>query len=118
MSAWSFCVSLLCKLVAFFLGHCIGLLTLRIWGTLVYLTWKCQSFTSFGLVTGCSAKRLLVLTFVQTVLFLFLLFLCQKELKLGRDVASSAPWSWLWVSLLVVLVGSYVQTSSFRMGMR
>ena len=37
-----------------------------------------------------SEKRLLGRTFVLIALFLFLLFLCRKELKYSKDVASLA----------------------------
>ena len=40
-------------------------------------------------------------------LFPFLLFLCQKESKFGRDVVLSGAWSEFWVSFLVVLVEFY-----------
>ena len=45
---------------------------------------------------------------VRTAQFLFLLFLGQKESKLGRSVASTAALSERWVSSLVVWVGSYL----------
>ena len=44
---------------------------------------------------------------VLIALFPFLLFLCQKELKFGRDVALLVACSEHWVNFLVVLVGFY-----------
>ena len=43
--------------------------------------WSFLSFSSNGLDTGCLVKRLLGLMLELVVLFYFLLFLCQRELK-------------------------------------
>ena len=76
------------------------------WGILGLLTWRFSFSLNNGLVSGYSVKRLLVQTCVRTAQFLFLLFLCQKESKLGRGVASSVALLERWVSFLVVLAGS------------
>ena len=54
---------------------------------------------SNGLDTDCSVKRLLGCTYVQIAPFPFLLFLCQKKSKYGRDVVLSVAWSELWGEL-------------------
>ena len=43
--------------------------------------------------------------FVHTALFLFLPFLCRKELKFGKGFASSAVWSELLASFVGDPVG-------------
>ena len=71
-------------------GLCIGRLVLRIWGILVFPTWRVSFSLSNGLVIGCSVRRSLVLMYVHTV------FMCQKESKFGRDAASLAAWKGPW----------------------
>ena len=75
-------------------------LVLRIWGTLVLLTWRFSFSLSNGLVMGCSVRRLLVLVFVHTAQ-LFLLFLCHKESKFGKGTVSAPAWKGSWASSLV-----------------
>ena len=53
---------------------------LRTWGTLVFLTWKFSFSLSNGLVTVCSARRLLNLMSVRIALLPFLVSLFQEEL--------------------------------------
>ena len=64
-----------------FLILCTGQVVLMIWVILGFLSWNFLSFSSNGLVTVCLVKRLPDLMFGLVVLFLFPLFLLQREWK-------------------------------------
>ena len=70
-----------------FLVPYTGLLVLLTWVILGSPFWSFLSFSSNGLDTDCLMKRLLDLILGLVVLFYFLLFLCQRELKYDMVVS-------------------------------
>ena len=90
VAAWPDRVGILCKFSAFLL--CIGLWILLTWVILEFLFWRSLSFSSNGLVIGCSVKRLLGHMCEPTVLFLFPLCLFQRESKFDMAVSISVVW--------------------------
>ena len=74
------------------------------------------SYLEVLILIGCSVRRSLVQMYVRTASFLLHQFLCQKESKLGKVVASSVAWFERWVSSLVVWVGSYLVGISAHKG--
>ena len=90
---------------------CVGLLVLRILGTLVFLTWRFSFSLGDGLVVGCSVRRLLVLMFVHTAQFP----ISSVPVSEGIEIRQGCRF----ISRLVGALGtgkSYVQAWAFRVG--
>ena len=81
IAAWPYSVGILVRFTSFVGVPYTGLLVLLTWVILGSPVWNFLFSLSNGLVTGCLVRRLQDLMLELVVLFYFLLFLCQRELK-------------------------------------